>query len=156
MIIKAAQNDVFKTKAKHIAFAINTEGYNDCGFAGMISCRFWDELAHCGPSELGTVKSKTIGDVTLHALVCHSLYNGWGDDQAAIIKECFDKIPANGETIASIAIGNGFVGQNSGADLKQIFSGMHDSEQNIILHSEYTLDDVMELIDEAKNTRGRK
>ena len=33
MIIKTEPSDIFKQNAKHIAFAINTEGFNDSGFA---------------------------------------------------------------------------------------------------------------------------
>ncbi len=29
MVVKTVQGNVFRTEAKHIAFAINTEGYND-------------------------------------------------------------------------------------------------------------------------------
>ena len=34
MVVKTVQDDVFNSKAKHIAFAINVEGFNDSGFAG--------------------------------------------------------------------------------------------------------------------------
>ena len=35
MVVKTIQEDIFNTEAKHIAFAVNTEGYNDAGFAGQ-------------------------------------------------------------------------------------------------------------------------
>ena len=94
MVVKTVQDDIFNSEAKHIAFAVNTEGYNDAGFAGQVSSKYWNELANCGSHELGTVLSKKVGDKTFHALVCHSLKNGWGENQAEVIKECFDKIPA--------------------------------------------------------------
>ena len=157
MVVKTVQDDIFNTDAKHIAFAVNTEGYNDSGFAGVISREYWNELANCGEQEIGTVLSKTVEDKTFHALVCHSLRNGWGDKQAEIIKECFDKIPSNGEMVATIAIGTGFVGMLSGANFRQIVCGMHDSEQQIALHANYTLAAVIDCYNEEKgNSKVRK
>ncbi len=150
MVIKTVQKDIFNTEAKHIAFAINKEGYNDAGFAGKVSSKYWNELANCGEHELGTVLSKKVGNITFHALVCHSLHDGWSDNQAEIIKECFDKIPSNGEPVATIAIGTGFVGIMTGAKFRQIVCGMHDSNQKIMLHSSYTLDAVKKCYDEEK------
>lgn len=150
MVVRTVQDDIFNSEAKHIAFAVNVEGFNDSGFAGQVSSQYWNELANCGEHELGTVLSKTVGDKTFHALVCHSLHNGWGENQAEVIRECFDKIPANGEPIATIAIGTGFVGVMSGADFKQIVCGMHDSQQQIMLHAGLTLDAIIDCYNEEK------
>lgn len=153
MVVKTIQDDIFNSEAKHIVFAANTEGLNDSGFAGQVTSNCWPEFKKCGGLELGTVVSKTIGDKTFHALVCHSLRNGWGDNQAEIIKHCFDLIPANGEPIATVAIGTGFIGKTSGADFRQIVRGMHDSHQQIILHGDYTLDEVINYYNEAKEVQ---
>ena len=142
MIVKTTPINIFDTEAKHIAFAINSEGYNDAGFAGVVAKKYWNELLYCGENEIGTVLSKTIGDKTYHALVCHSLNNGWGDNQREIIKELFDKIPSNGEMISSIAIGTGFVGMMTGAKFGQIVCGMQDSKQNIELCCELSLNAI--------------
>lgn len=144
MITRCIHSNVFNTQVKHIAFAINTEGYNDAGFAGQVSGKYWPELAHCGYHELGTVLTKKVGDMTFHAMVCHSLNDGWGEpeEQRRIIKECFDKIPVKGQTIATIAIGTGFVGMMSGADHKQITYGMMDSNKKIYLHAGFRLNDI--------------
>lgn len=150
MVTRTIQEDIFKTDVKHIAFAVNVEGFNDSGFAGQVSSQYWNELENCEQHEIGTVLSKTIGNKTFHALVCHSLHDGWGENQAEIIKECFDKIPSNGETIATIAIGTGFIGMMSGADFRQIVCGMHESQQNIVLHAEYTLEAVLKCYNEEK------
>lgn len=150
MVTRTIQEDIFKTDVKHIAFAVNVEGFNDSGFAGQVSSQYWNELENCGQHEIGTVLSKTIRNKTFHALVCHSLHDGWGENQAEIIKECFDKIPSNGETIATIAIGTGFIGMMSGADFRQIVCGMHESQQNIVLHAEYTLEAVLKCYNEEK------
>ncbi len=151
MVVKTVNDNIFNSEAKHIAFAINTEGFNDAGFAGQVTSTYWPELENCGEHELGAVISKTVGDKTFHALVCHSLYNGWGDNQAEIIRECFDLIPANGEPIATIAIGTGLVGKYSDANFRQIVCGMHDSYQHILLHCKYTLESVISCCSEEKN-----
>jgi len=150
MVVKTVQDDIFNSNEKHIAFAINAEGYNDAGFAGQVSNLYWKELAICGQNELGTVLSKKVGDKTFHALVCHSLENGWGSNQAEIIKECFDKIPSNNERVATIAIGTGLVGMMSGAKFREIVCGMHDSNQQIVLHAGYTLEAIMNCYNEEK------
>lgn len=150
MVVKTVQDNIFNSEAKHIAFAVNAEGYNDSGFAGQVSRKYWNELANCGEHEIGTVLSKTIGDKTFHALVCHSLHGDWGENQAEIIKECFDKIPADGEPIATIAIGTGLIGMLSGANFRQIVCGMHDSTQQIMLYANCTLDDVINCYNEEK------
>ncbi len=150
MVVKTVQDNIFNSEAKHIAFAVNAEGYNDSGFAGQVSRKYWNELANCGEHEIGTVLSKTIGDKTFHALVCHSLHGDWGENQAEIIKECFDKIPADGDPIASIAIGTGLIGKLSGANFRQIVCGMHDSTQQIMLYANCTLDDVINCYNEEK------
>ncbi|MCL2280770.1 hypothetical protein FWC31_02685 [Candidatus Saccharibacteria bacterium] len=128
--------DVFGYEGIDIAFAVNTEGFNDSGFAGQVAERFWPELANTEPCELGTVMSKTADDGrTYHALVCHSLKNGWGGNQAEIIEKCFNNIPDSTErTVASIAIGRGLVGQLTGADTEQIEAGMEASKTSIILY----------------------
>lgn len=150
MVVKTVQDNIFNSEAKHIAFAVNAEGYNDSGFAGQVSRKYWNELANCGEHEIGTVLSKTIGDKTFHALVCHSLHGDWGENQAEIIKECFDKIPADGDPIATIAIGTGLIGKLSGANFRQIVCGMHDSIQQIMLYANCTLDDVINCYNEEK------
>lgn len=150
MVVKTVQDNIFNSEAKHIAFAVNAEGYNDSGFAGQVSRKYWNELANCGEHEIGTVLSKTIGDKTFHALVCHSLHGDWGENQAEIIKECFDKILADGEPIATIAIGTGLIGMLSGANFRQIVCGMHDSTQQIMLYANCTLDDVINCYNEEK------
>jgi len=40
MIVDMVRGDIFETDCKYIAFAVNTEGINDAGFAGQVSRRF--------------------------------------------------------------------------------------------------------------------
>ncbi len=150
MVVRTVQDDIFNSEAKHIAFAFSSEGIIDSEFVWNICKQYWNELENCGEHAMGTVLSKTVGDKTFHALVCHSSRKGWGDNQAVIIKECFDNIPANGEPIATIAIGNGILGRILGANFRQIVCGMHESQQQIMLHAGYTLDAVIDCYNEEK------
>ena len=84
MIIKTKKGDILKGNEKRIAFAVNTEGANDAGFAGIISYLFWPELAYIGETKLGTVLTKKVDDIELFALCCHSLKNGWNDQEEVI------------------------------------------------------------------------
>lgn len=134
MIINNKQgNDILKGGETQIAFAVNTEGCNDSGFAGLISRKYWPELANIGECKLGTVLTKTTSDgITLYALVCHSLNKGW-PNQTETIKKCFDSIDCN-EPIACISIGTGLIGALSGANFAKIKKGMELSKNQIILY----------------------
>lgn len=134
MIIQNKQgNDILKGGETRIAFAVNTEGCNDAGFAGIISDKYWPELADYGKCELGTVLTKSVSGITFYALVCHSLKkNGWCD-QTETIRKCFDAIETD-EPIASISIGTGLIGVLSGANFKLIKKGMELSKKKIILY----------------------
>ena len=137
MINKSEKGNIFNTTAKHIAFSINSEGAVGGGFDGQVIEKGWPELLQSGQNPIGTVFSKTIDGITYHALVTHSLKNGWGTpfEQWLNTKACFDNIPVeNGEEIASIAIGTGFIGALSGASPKHIVCGMMDSRQNITIY----------------------
>ena len=132
MIIKTTSGDILKGNETRIAFAVNTEGVNDSGFAGVISHRFWPELAYIGETKLGTVLTKEVDGVEFFALCCHSLENGW-NNQKEVITQCFDAIPGD-EPVASIAIGTGLVGVLSGAKFGLIKAGMEASKKRIILY----------------------
>ncbi len=132
MIIKTKNGDILKGNEKRIAFAVNTEGINDSGFAGMISRKFWPELAYIGETKLGTVLTKKVDGIEFFALCCHSLDKGW-NNQRDVIKKCFDAIPGD-KPVASISIGTGLVGVLSGANFGLIRAGMEDSKKEIILY----------------------
>ena len=137
MINKSAKGDIFETEAKHIAFSINAEGKVGGGFDGSVIEKGWPELLKVGENEVGKVFSKTIDGVTYHALVTHSLKEGWGkpEEQRENTRLCFDNIPVDDdEEIASIAIGKGLIGALSGASPRHIVCGMCDSKKNITLY----------------------
>ncbi|MCC6323269.1 hypothetical protein IT400_00575 [Candidatus Nomurabacteria bacterium] len=132
MIKNVKNEDVFKTPHRHIAFAINTEGFNDAGFAGQVSLRFAPELASTGEKELGEVISIKAGEKTFHGLVCHSLKKGWGDAPKAITS-CLEKIDTD-EPIAVVLMGAGMIGQMSGADVVANAKAIHNAKKDIILY----------------------
>lgn len=48
MIIKTVQGNIFEAPFDHIVFGVNTEGYNDAGFAGQVASMFWPEIENTG------------------------------------------------------------------------------------------------------------
>jgi hypothetical protein len=128
--------DVFSCSYQHIAFAVNTQGFNDAGFAGVVSDQYWPELANTGPKQLGQVMSRKVGDKTFHALVCHSLdQNGW-DETPKIVTQCLDSIDIpDDEIIAVVSIGGGPIGRAMGADPDAIRSGMEASQKTVVVYS---------------------
>lgn len=130
MIIETKSGNILKGSEKRIAFAVNTFGVNDEGFAWMISQNFWPELAYIGKTKLGTVLTKKSGNIEFFALCCHS--RSWRN-QKRIIKKCFDAIPGD-EPVASVAIGTGDIGVGSGANFRLILAGMKASKKEIILY----------------------
>ena len=132
MIIKTKNGDILKGNEKRIAFAVNIEGANGAGFAGMISSRFWPELAFIGEPKWGTVVTKMVDVIVFFALCCYSSKKGWNNQQE-VIKECFDAIPGD-EPVASISIGTGLIGFLSGANFALIKAGMEASKKEIILY----------------------
>ena len=133
MIIASKRGaDILAGGETRIAFAVNTEGFNDAGFAGVISRKYWPQLANAGVHTLGTVLKKECDGVTFYALVCHSLNDGW-QNQTEIIRKCFDQIDGD-EPVASISIGTGLIGIMSGANFAEIKAGMEASKTKIILY----------------------
>ena len=84
MIVNRVRGDIFAAPQKHIAFAVNTQGYNDAGFAGQVSSRIWPKLVSTGGNELGEVLTHKNGNKTYHALVCHSLDSRGCNDQPGV------------------------------------------------------------------------
>lgn len=136
MIIGAVRGDVFSTELKHIAFAVNTEGLNDAGFAGIVAQNYWPRLANTSPTRLGRTFSLTTIAYHFHALVCHSLGpDGWQQTPQAVT-ECLDSlyIPDN-EPIAVVLMGTGFVGTLGNADVYAIIGGLARSKKRVVLYT---------------------
>lgn len=134
MITKVLNEDVFTTDCKHIAFAVNTKGFNDSGFAGQVCSRYAPEFANTGEKKLGDLVSVKADEKTFHGLVCHSLEVGGWDNAPSAITETLNKIEAD-EPIAVVLMGAGMIGRMSGADVIANVKAIHQSEKKIILHS---------------------
>ena len=158
MIIKAVNENIFNTEAKHIAFATSIEGWNNTKLAlDIINNNYWREIEDCGEHEMGTVISKQIGDKTFHALVCYSYNKGWGKNQADNIRTCLDKIETNGEPIAITDIGEGSESLHSDVSFPKLLCGMQESKQDIILYTEwYSLDRIQNLYKQIKETERKE
>ena len=136
MIVNTTRGDVFQTPHKHIAFAVNTQGHNDAGFAGAVSSRHWSELANTGPKKLGDVISKNGNGKTFHALVCHSLGDDGWKETAETVTKCLDSLDVSeDETIAIVLMGAGMVGQMGGADVFSILGGMARSKKKVAVYT---------------------
>jgi hypothetical protein len=124
MIIDTIRGDVFKTPHKHIAFAVNTEGHNDAGFAGAVSSKYWPALESTGAKKPGEVLQKSAAGKTFHALVCHSLGGDSWKKTPELVAQCLDKLEVpDDEPIAVVLMGAGMIGQMGGADVFSIMGG---------------------------------
>lgn len=136
MILDRVRGDIFAAPQKHIAFAVNTQGYNDAGFAGQVSSRVWPELENTGGNELGEVLKHPYGTKTYHALVCHSLDGGGWDETPRVAKECLDKLDVpDDEEIAVVLMGSGPVGMMQGANVEAILAGMETSKKKLVVYT---------------------
>ena len=137
MIVNRVRGNIFAAPQKHIAFAVNTEGYNDAGFAGQVSSRIWPKLANTGGgNKLGDVLTHKNGPKTYHALVCHSLASGGWDETPRVARECLDKIGVpEGEEIAVMLMGSGPVGMMRGANVDAILACMENSKKKLVVYT---------------------
>lgn len=136
MIVDTRRADVFSGPELHIAFAVNTAGINDSGFAGTVAARYWPELATVGPHKMGTVLSHVVGPRAYHAMVCHSLGEGGWEITPDAVGTCLDHgIHANGAEIAVTLVGGGPVGAMGGADTFAILGGIARSKQRCVVYT---------------------
>ena len=142
MIIKNVRGKIFDTEAEHIAFPINVEGFSDSKTAFTIVENYWPELYHTGKHSLGDVISKKVDGKTFHALVCHSAFKGWGEEQKSIITDCFNKIESDGKPVAAELIGTGIIAMIQGSDSQAILQGIAASKTLVELHSDLAPEEI--------------
>lgn len=136
MITNKIKGDIFKSAHKHIVFAVNIQGVNDAGFAGLVARRHWPELAMIGPSEMGTVHRHDSKDKSFHAVVCHSLGDEGWRGAPKHIEQALNQIPAkDGEEIGVVMMGAGPVGQAQGADVDANLAAMEKSKNKVVVYS---------------------
>lgn len=136
MIVNRVRGDIFAAPQKHIAFAVNTQGYNDAGFAGQVSGRIWPELASTGGNQLGEVLTHQNSTKTYYALVCHSLDSGGWNETPRVARECLDKIDSpDDEEIAVVLMGSDPIGMMQGADVDAILIEMEQSKKKLVVYT---------------------
>ncbi len=134
MIVERVCGDIFASAHKHIAFAVNTRGDNNSGFAGVVSGRYWPEIEHTGRVRLGATASHVAGKRTYHALVCHRLGQGGWKETPKVVTECLDALDVpEGETIAVVLMGSGPIGLRDGADVAAIIAGLEASKKKLVV-----------------------
>lgn len=136
MIVDLVRGDVFMAPERHVAFAVNTQGYNDAGFAGQVSDRYWPGLADTGGNTIGDVMSREVGDRAFHALVCHSLDSGGWDLTPGVVEACLRKVEAPAdERIAVVLMGSAPAGRMLGADVYAILGALARSERRVVVYT---------------------
>lgn len=136
MIIDMVRGDIFKSPHKHVAFAVNVEGYNDAGFAGQVSSRYWRDLANTGKKQLGDILTRKMDDKTFHAIVCHALTKEGWHYTAVTVEKCLDRIEAPmDEVIGVVLMGGGMIGQMSGADVFAILGSMARVKRMVVVYT---------------------
>lgn len=134
MIVGRKVGDVVTGSERHVAFAVNTEGHNDAGLAGNIAYQYWPELASTGAIRMGEILSKDTGKKMFHALIVHSLKDGWSE-APQYIEACFNELQvATDEEIASVAMGAGMIGMLSGANPEENLAAMERSNKSIVIY----------------------
>lgn len=74
MIVDLKRGNVLTESDLPVAFCVNTQGFNDAGFAGQVSRNLWPELALIGPTELGRLLMHRADDGRkFYAMCVHSL-----------------------------------------------------------------------------------
>lgn len=135
MIEKQVRADIFTSDCRHIVFAVNTEGFNDAGFAGLVARRFWPDLAITGEQKLGTVLTHKGANKIFHAVVCHSLKKGW-DGAPKAIEDALNQIDVkDGDTIGVVMMGAGPIGLMQGADVQANLGAMEKSVRKVVVYS---------------------
>lgn len=133
MITKRVRGNIFETQDNHIIFALNTEGYNDGGFAGQVARSFFPEIENTGGNKLGEVLTKTVKEKTFYGIVCHSLNDGWNNADQVILKALNDM--QFSESASIVSIGSGIIGIMSGSPTEKIENVLRECNKNLTVYS---------------------
>lgn len=125
MVESINYKDIILSDCRHIVFAVNCEGINDSGLAGFIAKNFWPDLIDTGKMSLGTVLSRTIGCLTFHACVIHTLEHGGWDLSPSYLRHCLNRIiPGLNEKVGIVMMGAGVIGSLCGANVPALLEIM--------------------------------
>lgn len=136
MIVNMVRGNILNGEQTHVAFAVNTNGRNVAGFAGLVSSRFWPELANTGGNKLGDILTHQAGGKTFHALVCHGRGpKGW-EVAEDVVEGCLNSLDVPDEEIIGIVlIGAGVIGKMGGSDVFAILGGMARSKRRVVVYT---------------------
>lgn len=130
MLANLVRGDILATDHRHLVLGVNAEGFDDAGFAGLVAHRFWPELENTGPQQLGAVLSKTVGDRTFHAVVCHKLERGGWAQAPRYVEEAMNRLDVPQDVpLGVVLMGGGPVGQMGGADVFAILGALARSNK---------------------------
>ena len=136
MIIGKKIGDIFTTDDKHVIFALNTEGVNDCGFADQVAIRGFEEILSTGGNKLGEVLDKEINGITYHGIVCYSRHNGW-EGPPEIILKAINNMKFDGKASILPICCSGFIAIVKKAPVSDIFKAFEDSNKELTIWSMY-------------------
>lgn len=137
MIIDKVKGNVFATAHRHIVFGVNTEGFNDVGFAGQVARKVNRELANTGGNFLGEVLTFEGEGRIYHAIVCHSLQAepGW-TRTSKIIEVALNELAIGAEEpVAVVLMGGGMIGQMMGANVESHLGAMERCNKSVYVFS---------------------
>jgi len=135
MIMRTVRGNIFETECRHIAFAVSAEGnFTRGGVALAAIRRCWPDLRRVGASTLGTAHSKCVGDITYHALVCHTWQPGGWVRTPEHVTSCLDSLNVpDDEEIAIVHIGTG---QREGTvDTSAVLECMERSGKMLVIYN---------------------
>jgi len=135
MIVNRSRVSIFEAPQKHIAFAVNSRGDNEAGFAGQIIKKYWPDIAYTGTVPFGKAFSHAVDGKVIHAMVCFALGRGGWRNTPEFVTKCLDslEVPAD-EEIAMVLMGGGPIGQRDGADVDAILAGVERSKMKVVVY----------------------
>ncbi len=135
MVTDIRRDDIFKTDLGYIAFAVNAEGYNDQGFAGIVARNYTSAIAYPGTKQIGTIVQAECKKFNFYGLVCHSLRRGWHDAPGAIIESLDSIVLPRNYSVAVVLIGAGAGGKISDANHIANLRAIHDAKRSCVVYT---------------------
>ncbi|MFA6018086.1 MAG: hypothetical protein WCT28_03655 [Patescibacteria group bacterium] len=135
MIVDALYGNILSTSHSHIVFMVNTGGQYFEGFAGIISDRYWPELASMMRRELGDVLTERVGSRTFHAIVCHSVGIDCWRHAPRYVEECLNKLDVPGDETLGVVLAVSGPVVLPGPDMFAIIGAIARSEKRVIIYA---------------------
>ena len=134
VIIEEKIGDIFEAPEKYTAFAVNTNGVNDSGLAGMMF-RKYPNLALTYPNFHPIPAGAHFFDISKDKVLCllaaHTLGEPWDHEKTQIAINGLSEIQ---EPIAIVKIGTGMIGQMLNADWDKIRKMLENSPAKFVIY----------------------